>query len=211
MTSPRLLVALAAAALVLTGCAPGPGTPTSAPTPTQSGTETSEPAALVLSLDGLTLVDTNGDALEATRFDDPEPVLALLGEVLGSTPDPEEFPESETTSYAWGDDVTFNVRGTDYSWVRVNVPELGGLPVTTATGIGIGSSRDDLLAQDVYDPQYDFDEDGFSDFYGLEPVTNNDYESLSFPGQPGTDFIEVQLQGDQVSSMSSPSNDYTDV
>ena len=43
------------------------------------------------------------------------------------------------------------------------------------------------------------------------PVTNNDYESLSFPGQPGTDYIEAQLAGDTVSTLASPSNDYTDV
>ncbi|HTL41439.1 MAG TPA: hypothetical protein VL294_08190 [Pseudolysinimonas sp.] len=212
MTSMRLIIGLAAAALVLTGCAPGGGTsPTTDPVPTETTIETPEPAAVILSLEGLTLVDTNGDTLEATQFSDPQPVLALLDELLGSTPDPEVYPEYDTTAYSWGDDLTFSIRGEDYSWVRVNVAELGGLPVQTAAGIQVGSSRDDLLAQDVYDPQYDFDTDGFSDFYGLEPVTNNDYESLSFPGQPGTDYIEAQLQGDTVSTLASPSNDYTDV
>jgi hypothetical protein len=211
MTSTRLIIGLAAAALVLTGCAPGGGTtPTTGPEPTET-TATPEPAAVILSLEGLTLVDTNGDTLEATQFSDPEPVLSLLDELLGSTPDPEEYPEFDTTAYSWGDDLTFSTRGEDYSWVRINVAELGGLPVQTAAGIHVGSSRDELLAQDVYDPQYDFDEDGYSDFYGVEPVTNNDYESLSFPGQPGTDFIEAQLQGDTVSTLASPSNDYTDV
>lgn len=213
MTSTRLLIGLAAAALVLTGCAPGGGTTptTSAPEPTETSIETPEPAAVIISLEGLTLVDTNGDTLEATQFTDPEPVLSLLGELLGSTPDPEEYPEYGTTTWMWGDDVTFGTSGEDYSWVRLNVADLGGLPVQTAAGIHVGSSRDDLLAQDVYDPDYDFDSDGFSDFYGIEPVTNNDYESLSFPGQPGTDYIEAQLVGDQVSSLQSPSNDYTDV
>lgn len=207
----RILIAAAALTLVLAGCAPqaSPGGTTD-PTPSDT-TAAPEPTAVILSLEGLTLVDQDGEALEATRFDDPQPVLVLLDELLGSTPDPEEFPEYDTTTYSWGEDLVFSTRGEDYSWVRVNVAEIGGLPVRTAAGIQVGSSRDDLLAQDVYDPKYDFDEDGFSDFYGLEPVTNDEYESLSLPGQPGTDFIEVQLQGDAVSSMSSPSNDYTDV
>lgn len=209
---PALIVAATTVAFVMSGCAPGGGGVTPAPEPTVSvSPEEPTPTAVVISLEGLTVVDQDGEAIEATRFDDPAPVLFLLDELLGSTPEPEEFPEFDTTSYSWGDDLTFSTRGTDYSWVRLNVDELGGLPVQTSAGIHVGSSRDDLLAQDVYDPDYDFDGDGFSDFYGIEPVTNDDYESLSFPGQPGTDYIEVQLEGDTVSSISSPSNDYTDV
>ena len=207
------IVAALAVTLALAGCAPTGGStdPTAGPKPTETVVPEPVPTAVVLSLDGLAVVDQDGEPLEATQFSDPEPVLTLLGELLGSTPDPEENPDYGTTTYMWGDDVTFGTTGPDYSWVRLNVTELGGLPVQTAAGIHVGSSRDDLLAQDVYDPEYDFDSDGFSDFYGLEPVTNNDYESLSFPGQPGTDYIEVQLQGNAVSSLSAPSNDYTDV
>jgi hypothetical protein len=35
--------------------------------------------------------------------------------------------------------------------------------------------------------------------------------SLTFPGEPGTAFVEVQLIGDSVSVLRSPSNDYSDV
>jgi hypothetical protein len=206
----RAVFAALALTVALAGCATAGGGPTAEPTPEPTTPAEPTPAAVIVSLEALTVVDESGEALEATRFDDPEPVLALLGELLGSTPEPDEYPEVGITSYDWGDAV-FVVSGPDYSSVRVNVAVLGGLPVQTPAGIGVGSSRDDVLAEEVYDPEFDVDGDGFSDFYGLEPVTNPDYPSLNLPGQPGTDFIEVQLEGDRVSSLRSPSNDYTDV
>jgi len=126
-------------------------------------------------------------------------------------PEPEEHAEFGTTGYAWGEDVVFVENEAGFSSVRISAPTIGPLPVRTADGITIGSTREEVLATGPYDGDYDVDGDGDSDFYGLEPVVNPDYESLNLPGQPGTDFIEVQLEDDLVSSLRAPSNDYTDV
>jgi hypothetical protein len=210
MRSP-LVIAAIAFTLVLAACAPtGGGTTDPDPDPTVTVPETPTATAVVISLTGLDIVDQNGEPLEATRFDDPEPVLFLLGELLGSTPEPTEYPEFGTTTYDWGD-VLLGLNGEDYSWVRVDVAELGGLPVQTTDGIQVGSPRADVEALAPYDSGYDSDGDGASDSYGVEAVTNPEYESLSIPGEQGTDFVEVYMAGDSVEWIRSPSNDYSDV
>lgn len=207
------LLAPAALLLALAGCAPGGGTGgTNAPSPDPTpAPEEPTASAIVLSLEGLATVDQDGEPLEAVRFDDAPPVLVLLTELLGEEPEEEYFADYGTTTYSWGEDVQLWTNEEDFSRLSLEVAELGGLPVATTDGITIGSTRDEVLALDPYDGEYDVDGDGDSDFLGLEPVANPEYESLSFPGQPGTDFIEVQLEDDLVSSLRSPSNDYTDV
>jgi hypothetical protein len=214
MTTPRLLIGIAVIALALSACAPGtvavpPTEPTTAETETASpGPAT--PAAVIVSLEGLTLVDGDGNPLEQTQFTDPDPVLALLSELLGSTPVPTENPDYGTKVWQWPD-IQFGTTGPDYSWVFIQTADLGGLPLQTIDGIHVGSNRDDVLALDPYDSGYDEDGDGQADLLGIEHVTNPDYESLSLPGNPGTDFIEVDLEGDTVTTLRSPSNDYSDV
>jgi hypothetical protein len=212
MNSSRILVALSATTLLLSGCAASagalPADPASDPTQTSAPPET---AALVVSLEGVTAVDADGETLETDRFDDGQAVLSLLGTTLGSTPEPEKNPDNDLAVYSWGDDLTLWVVGSDFARVRVNAAEVDGVPIRTEDGIQVGSSRDDLLALDVYDPKQDFDGDGYSDFYGLEAAENPDHESLADAGQPGTDYVQVELDGTEVAWILSPSNDYTDL
>ncbi|HEX7835525.1 MAG TPA: hypothetical protein VF479_08675, partial [Pseudolysinimonas sp.] len=98
-----------------------------------------------------------------------------------------------------------------FSWLRAEVSDLGGLPLQTTDGIQIGSTRAEVAALAPFDGAYDMDGDGTSDLFGLEQQTVPGTESLSFPGQPGTAFVEVQLDGDTVTVLRAPSNDYSDL
>jgi len=209
---PFRLLGLAALILVLAGCAPGiPTGPTAAPTPSVTDSpEPSEPSAVILSLDGITVQDQAGATLESSTFDDPDATLALLGSLLGSTPTPTEYPEFGSRTYEWPG-VLFGVASEEFSWLRSEAAELGGLPLQTADGIHVGSTRAEVAALSPFDGQYDMDGDGTSDLFGLEHETVPGTQSLSFPGQPGTAYVEVQLEGDAVSVLRAPSNDYSDV
>jgi hypothetical protein len=210
MKPPRLL-GLAALVLVLAGCAPGtPTTPTAAPEPTVTEAPEPVPTALVLSLDGLAIQDETGATLQSATFDDPDATLALLGELLGSTPTPTEYPEFGSKTYEWPG-VLFGVASEDFSWFRSEAADLGGLTLQTTDGIHLGSTRAEVTALSPFDLQYDMDGDGTSDLLGLEQETVPGTQSLNFPGQPGTAFVEVQLVSDAVTVLRAPSNDYSDV
>lgn len=211
MNPPRLL-GLAVLVLVLAGCAPGtPTPPTAAPEPTVTVTpEPSAPAAVVLSLDGITVQDAAGTTLQSSAFDDPDGTLELLSSLLGSTPTPTEYPEFGSTTWEWPG-VLFGTTSDEFSWFRSEAADLGGVTLQTTDGIHLGSTRAEVNALSPFDLEYDMDGDGTSDLLGLEHETVPGTMSLSFPGQPGTAFVEVQLLGDSVTVLRSPSNDYSDV
>jgi hypothetical protein len=211
MKTPGLL-GIVALVLVLAGCAPGiPTGPTAEPQPTESSTpEPSGPAAVVLSLDGIAVQDATGTVLQSATFEDPDAALALIGSLLGSTPTPTEYPEFGSRTYEWPG-VLFGVTSDEFSWFRSEAADLGGVPLQTTDGIHLGSTRAEVLALSPFDLEYDMDGDGTSDLLGLEHETVPGTMSLTFPGQPGTAFVEVQLVGDSVGVLRSPSNDYSDV
>jgi hypothetical protein len=209
---PTRLLGLAALVLLLAGCAPGaPTTPSATPEPTETVTPApAEPATLVLSLDGLAVQDETGATLQSATFDDPDATLALLASVMGSTPTPNVNPDFGTTTWEWPD-VLFGKASDDFSWFRSEAAVLGGLTLQTTDGIHLGSTRAEVTALSPFDLAYDMDGDGTSDLLGLEQETVPGTQSLNFPGQPGTAFVEVQLVGDAVTVLRAPSNDYSDV
>ena len=209
---PNRLLGLAALVLVLAGCAPSAPTPTAEPEPEPTVTVAPEPVptALVLSLDGLEVQDETGATLESATFSDPDATLALLASVMGSTPTPNVNPDFGTTTWEWPD-VLFGQASEDFSWFRSEAAVLGGLTLQTTDGIHLGSTRAEVTALSPFDLEYDMDGDGTSDLLGLEQETVPGTQSLSFPGQPGTAFVEVQLVGDAVTVLRAPSNDYSDV
>jgi hypothetical protein len=213
MKSPIVLAVLAVT-IALAGCAPtGGGGPTADPDPKPTVTVTPEEptaAAAILSVDGIDVVDEAGATLEGATFQDPEAMLALLAELLGSTPTPTESPEFGTTTWEWPG-VLFGSNGEDFSWLRSEAGDLGGLPLQTGEGITIGSTRAEVEALSPFDLDYDMDGDGSSDLLGLEPQPVPGTESLTFPGETGTEFIEVQVPGGEVTVLRAPSNDYSDV
>ena len=212
----RLTVLAAAIAVTLTlaGCAPqGTVEPTTDPVPTESVTPEPQPAVVIMSLDGLTVQDDAGGTVESAEFTDPDAILDLLSELLGSTPEPTQYPEIGNQTYEWPG-VLFGTgieEPSDYSWVRAEVAQLGDLPLQTSDGIHVGSALADVEALGPFEVGYDGDGDGVSDELGLEQQANPAYESLGHPGEPGTDFVAVQIAAGAVTVVRSPSNDYSDV
>src|SRR4051812_13970892 len=114
MRSRMILVVAIAAGLLLTGCTTpsGPGGPsdlTTDPSPSASETAEAVPAVLVVSLDGVSVLDESEVELMSATFDDGSDVLSVLGAAFGSVPagvaNADGYP---ITSYEW-DNVTLNV------------------------------------------------------------------------------------------------------
>lgn len=217
---PRSLAAAAlVAALLLTACASPSVHPETSPTPTPTTDPAPAAAALVVTLAEVQLVNDDDSVAATAPYSDGEQLVDLLTESFGAEPTTEvaggaSYP---VTNYNWGDAVIVGIPG-PYSngtfgdaWVRIAVPEHAGLSIATANGIGVGADRGAVMELAPFDPGYDADGDGASDFLGIEPVVNPDVESLTLPGQPGTDFVEVGFSGDTVVTLRSPSSDYHDV
>lgn len=216
----RLAPLLVAAALVLAGCAaevPAPATtPSSPPAAHSSATPTPTPTtagAIALGIEGLAF--TEGGTSETFSFDDPEPLLAFVEELTGEPRTGEDFADPWGNGDTWGtlytwDDITVSVLKDGPASVTILAPAVGGIPVRTASGIAIGSARDAVLATGGWDEQ-DADGDGQADYLGVEGQEVEGVESLSRPGQPGRQFILVTLDGDLVTELQSPSNDFSDI
>ncbi|WP_106815523.1 hypothetical protein [Microbacterium timonense] len=216
----RRVLALVAAALLLSGCAATDPTPahTSAPpsrtaeTPTAAPTPTTA-SAIVLGLDSLEI--TQAGATRVVRFDTPDPLLVLVEELTGVprngevVEDPWGNGDMWGTTYRW-DEITITVPIDGPANVAILAATLGGIPVRTTEGIGVGDSRDEVLAAGGWE-HWDADGDGVSDYLGIDSRDAPDTQSLTRPGEVGRMFILAGLDGDIVSELQSPSNDFSDI
>lgn len=211
MTLSRASVAVLAGVLLLSGCASGAEVAESTPTPTATTatpTPTAPtPALVVLSVDEISVLDSTGAPLTAAPYSDPDAVLALLGSLEGSTPDPVdnqkfgmrwEWPDLRLTANYW-------------AFVQVTGAQIAGLPVQTSQGIHVGSTREELAALDPHDWNSDADGDGVSDYYCLEARPEPGQVSLTDPAVEGITCVGVTLVGDSVVTISSMSTDWFDV
>jgi hypothetical protein len=222
---PRLAPLLIASALVLTGCtssgstpeavATTPATDTSqTPTPTQTSTPT-EARALVLGAESIELVD--GASSETfPLYDDAEPLLALVEELTGEPRSGEDFEdpwgngEVMGTVYRWDDVWVSVLEGGGPTSVTVLSASVGDTPARTADGIAVGSARDDVLAAGAWDV-WDEDGDGIADHLGIDEQEAEGTQSLSRPGETGWNFVGMTLDGDVVTELRTPANDYSDL
>ena len=219
MKSGRIFAGFIALAVLLSGCtgattasAPQTATPTATPTPTPTPTPTA--AALIVSLDGLSVVDAAGNTLDSALFSAGLETIAFVSKYEGSDPTiNDSLSPKGIRQFAWPD-VDCSTQGANDrapAFCRVHVAELAGIPVRTKDGIRVGSTRDDVLALKPVDNGYDGDGDGKSDSLGIEQQTMPDTQSLSFPGQPGTAYVSVGFAGDTVASLSAPAGDFYDI
>jgi hypothetical protein len=205
----RLSPLLVATALVLAGCAAevaAQASETPTPTPTPAG-------AISLGVEGMTFTD--GGEPQSFSFDDPEPLLAFVEQLTGEPRVGEDFEDM------WGHG---EVWGTAYTWKEISVKvwkdgpasvailaaTVGGIPVRTTSGIAVGSTREDVLTIGGWD-EWDADGDGKADYLGVDGREVAGVESLSRPGEPGREFILAGLNGDVVTELQSPSNDFSDI
>jgi hypothetical protein len=211
---------LVAATLVLAGCAAEEPaaftTPSSSPAaqPSETPTPTPTPAgAISLGVAGIAFTD--GGESKTLSFDDPQLLLAFVEELTGEPRAGEDFEDPWGNGDTWGtlytwDDIRVSVRKDGPASVVILATTVGGIPVRTASGIAVGSTRDDVLAMGGWDG-WDADGDGQADYLGVDGHEVEGVESLSRPGQPGREFILVELDGDVVTELQSPSNDFSDI
>lgn len=216
-----ILTVAVLAALGLSGCAPEPiaaptttdaatptFTPTVKPTPTVTPTaDTSAPASdavLIVQLDGASIAA--GSSL-AYSIGAVEAWTAALG--TAPTQSPVEGPYGGTldlTALEWpGLTLTVpNDGSTRGASLRVTEPTVAGHPVVTSGGIGVGSTRAEAVAAGATE--------GF-DATELRLDTRDapGTQSLQRPGEVGREYVMLVLEGDSVTQIILPGNDYSDI
>lgn len=215
-----LLVALATTAALLSACAPEPAPDASTPVPAASETmsATPTPAAeshLVVTIDGLEFVD--GEETESADFENGAAVLALLENATGEAPSKAEFEdppgyETDLVRYEWdGISVVTEESGEGASaQVVVDSVTAGGVPITSLDGLTIGSTRDQVIAEQGWDV-WDEDGDGVADYLGVGGQKVPGTTSLSRPGEIGILYVMFSLADDVVTKISAPANDFSDL
>ncbi|MFF2486869.1 hypothetical protein ACFVSU_10740 [Microbacterium sp. NPDC058062] len=212
---------MVAAGLLLTGCAseePTTAAGTSAPgastveTPTATATPTPAPM-LTVGLDGIEYTD--GAAAKSLAFDDPESLLTVIEELIGEPRHGEDFEDPWGNGDVWGTtyrwtELTVSVMKDGPASIAVLAPTVGGVPVRTLGGVAVGDTRETVVAAGGWD-SWDEDGDGEADYLGIDEREAQGTQSLSRPGAAGREYIVVVLDGDVVSQLQSPGNDFADI
>ena len=132
-------------------------------------------------------------------------------EVVESEPDQEDYYLVGTMHYDWSAVHVFMGSAEDmtYASVSISAPQVGGVPVRTVEGISVGSSRGEAIAAGARDG-FDSDDDGVADelHIGRQEVPGT---QSYLTDDVGILFVNLRLEGDVVSSMSSAGNDFRDI
>ena len=160
---------------------------------------------LVMTLDGVTLRNSDGSMGDTAPFSDGPGLLALLSHLFGTTP----IPAPGTTDYDWGgldlklfDDTT--------AGLVVTASEVASITVQTSEGIEVGSTQGQVKA--AASSGTEFATPGTSlAYYGLQARPHPGTESLAHPGQVGSDYINVDLANNVVDSLYAPGGDWQDL
>ncbi|WP_312673251.1 hypothetical protein [Microbacterium sp.] len=214
-----LLLALAATALAVTACAPANSAePSGSPRPSETSSASPTPtettsAQIVVTLDGLTVT---GAEERSADYSDSAALLELLQEVTGELPEPEGveiFPGEPSTleAYDWdGLRVLADSTGGAPASISVTAAEVAGLPVVTEDGFRVGSTRAELRAADAW-ALTDAEDPETASELGLGGREVPDTESLTRPGSTGIVYTMFVLDGDTVTQIMVPANDFSDL
>lgn len=208
---------LASSALLLLGCAPA-STVEASPAPASVSTEeTSVPEVdpqVVVSLSGLTV--TEEDGTNTASFDDPDALLALLEDATNELPEPvtvEIFPGEPSTlqRFEWdGLMLLADSKGTSPGWVLITGASVNGIPVITEDGVGVGSSRAELLDAGAIALGSEEDAETATELR-IGRVEVSGTESSSMPGSVGSLFTMFVLEDDKVIRIITPADDFSDL
>ena len=212
---PLALTALAAAVL-LAGCATAtPPVATPSATPTVSADPTPEVIAhLVVTLDGVSFTDDSGTV--SAPYDDGTALLALLQQATGELPAPEAIDSPEgydfaLVNYDWdGLRVTADEDGDGPASVAVLAAEVVGIPIATEEGLAVGATRSELLEADAW-ALVDEEDTATAEYLGLGGREVPDTISLAHPGSVGIEYLLFALDGDVVTQIQVPANDFSDI
>ena len=156
---------------------------------------------------------THVDSGDVALFTNTDGLIGLLTNALGSAPVVkaiEDAPgyEFNLTSYDWSG-ITV-VAGDDRASISATAATVNGIIIDTAQGIGVGSTRADVLKAGAT-PGWDENDDGVPENLDLASREVPGTQSLSVPGAIGSEFILVQMSGGSVKQLQSPSNDFSDI
>ncbi len=167
----------------------------------------------MVTLDGLTVTGAEDRSADYT---DAAALLELLQEVTGQLPEPESveiFPGEASTleAYDWeGLRVLADSTGEAPASVSVTAAEVAGLPVVTEDGFRVGSTRAELRAADAW-ALTDAEDPETASELGLGGREVPDTESLTRPGSTGIIYTMFVLDGDTVTQIMVPANDFSDL
>jgi hypothetical protein len=206
-------LAVIVAGVLLSGCSPVSSLATGATPAPPSATPSPTPVvavALVLSLDDITVVNSDGSTADAAAFSDGAATVALLSRELGTPPTTTRNDDYGLTMYDWkgvGATLTDHDAGATVGFTR---SELNGLALRTSEGIHVGSSLSEVRA--VASPDTEYEPENSSDaYFGLEARPHPGTESLAVPGQVGKDYISVRLEHGIVVNIGTPGGDWQDL
>lgn len=203
----------------MTACAPATSADLSAsPRPSEASSASPTPAEttsaqIVVTLDGLTVTGAEDRSADYT---DSTALLELLQEVTGELPEPESveiFPGEDSTleAYDWqGLRVLADSSGAAPASVSVTAAEVSGLPVVTEDGFRVGSTRAELRAADAW-ALTDAEDPATASELGVGRREVPGTQSLTRPGSTGIIYTMFVLDGDAVTQIMVPANDFSDL
>lgn len=215
----RLLPLLVASGLLLSGCAVGVPRALESPEPTTPSPTASATSAsageVVLALDSISYA--HDGTTEVVSLENGDEILDLLQRLTGVMPEgidlegPEPAYDWAATSYDWGVlEIIVSNDDRRVTNVSVRTPELDGVPIRTAEGLAVGSTRAELEAANAAGV-WDEDGDGIDDQLSAGARAVQGTESLADPGAVGAEYFVFVMGGDTVTEISFPGNDYSDI
>jgi hypothetical protein len=186
---PALLLVIG---LILTGCAaPGPEPSPSSAEPSASATPASSPPASTSPLVTVTLGELAGEAPAVSDIEDPWGNGTSVG-----------------TRFDWEGISVSLFDGFASVWVRS--PRVGEARVQTAEGVAVGSTRAQALAAGAWD-SWDEEGDGVAEWLGIGSREAPGTSSLRDPGSVGIEYVLLKVEGDVVTEIQAPANDFSDL
>ena len=185
--------------------------PTASSDPNPSPTPTPEPTVaelIIVNLDGLTRQQSDG--VDEFPFTDGEAMVAMLEELIGTEPEISQDEVTEITSYEWPVARVIITPGDGFASIAIRAAEIGGIPIRTPEGLGVGSSREEAVAAGAWD-DWDADSDGIADYLGIGPREVPGTQSLSNPGAVGIEYLLLGIAEDLIEQIQAPANDFSDV
>lgn len=207
-----LLVVAVAVALALTGCTPtSPGSSDPTPSGTSAAPEESTapeptgPERAIVTLDGLEIETAEGTT--SIDFTDTEAVLQFFEESFGEEPEVSTDDQGYGFTYNDWDGLRVTIGGQRAS-LLITTATVGDVPIETAEGLAVGSSRADAVAAGAWD---DWDDDKADDLLGITARDVPGTESLVHPGEVGREYLLLVLNDDRIERILTQANDFSDL
>ncbi|MFE6995495.1 hypothetical protein ACFVAE_06025 [Microbacterium sp. NPDC057659] len=201
--------------LFATGCTAGVPAASPATTAAESPTPVSPtPAVQEKVLITLTALRVEEGGVEREYpLAEGEQVVELFSSLGGApTKEPFEGPYGSEggTRYGWPGVIVSVLDADGAASLVIEARTIGDASIATAEGLAPGATREQAKSAGAFDGP-DADDDGVADLLGVQPHEVPGTVSLVDPGKPGIDYVGLVLDGDTVTKILLPANDYADI